>query len=87
MGMAAASELGVLKGILDPREKERIETLLDAFGLPITIPPEYDRARIQEYLLTDKKTIGGKVFFVLPTMIGKVIITDEVDAELIAKVL
>ena len=87
MGMAAAAELGVLKGILDPREKERIETLLDAFGLPVTIPPEYDRARIQEYLLTDKKTIGGKVFFVLPTTIGKVIITDEVDTELIAKVL
>jgi 3-dehydroquinate synthase len=87
MGMVAASELGVLKGILDPREKERIETLLDAFGLPVTIPSEYDRTRIQDYLLTDKKTIGGKVFFVLPTTIGKVIITDEIDAELIAKVL
>jgi 3-dehydroquinate synthase len=87
MGMVAVAGLSVLKGILDPREKKRIENLIHEFGLPITIPQEYDRARIQEYLLADKKTIGGKVFFVLPTKIGKVIITDEVEAELIAKVL
>ena len=87
MGMVAAAELAVLKGILDSREKERIKNQIYEFGLPVTIPSEYDRARIQQYLLTDKKTIGGKVFFVLPTKIGKVIITDEVDAELIPKVL
>jgi 3-dehydroquinate synthase len=87
MGMVAAAELAVLKGIFDEREKERLKILINKFGLPATIPPEYDRAKIQEYLLADKKTIGGKVFFVLPTTIGKVIITDEVEAELIAKVL
>jgi 3-dehydroquinate synthase len=87
MGMVAAAELAVLKGILDGREKERIENLIHKFGLPVTIPPEYDRARIQEYLLADKKTIGGKIFFVLPTTIGRVIITDEIETELIAKVL
>ncbi len=87
MGMVAVAELAVLKGILDPREKERIENLIHGFGLPVTIPQEYDRTRIQKYLLADKKTIGGKVFFVLPTKIGKVIITDEVEAELVTKVL
>ena len=87
MGMVAAAELGVLKGILDPREKERIRKLIDDFGLPVTIPPEYDRARIKEFLLTDKKTIGGKVIFVLPKKIGKVIITDGVEQELIEKVM
>ncbi len=87
MGMVAAAELAVLKGIFDEREKERLKTLIHKFGLPVTIPSEYDRARIQEYLLADKKTIGGKVFFVLPTTIGKVIITDEVGTEFIAKVL
>ena len=57
------------------------------FGLPVAVPPEYDRARIQEYLLADKKTIGGKVFFVLPTTIGRVIITDDIEEGLTAKVL
>jgi len=86
MGMVAAAELAVLKGILDPREKERLQNLLEKYGLPVDIPAEYDRARIKEYLLADKKTIGGKVFFVLPTAIGKVIITDEIEAGLLAKV-
>ena len=87
MGMVAVSELAVLKGILDSREKERIERLIHDFGLPVSIPPEFDRARIQEYLLADKKAIGGKLFFVFTTKIGKVMITDDVEAELILKVL
>lgn len=87
MGMVAAAELSVLKGILDPREKERIAGLIGEFGLPVAIPAEYDRARIKEYLLADKKTVGGRIFFVLPTAIGKVLITDEVEEGMIAKVL
>ena len=87
MGMVAVAELAVLTGILDEREKERIKKLIHEFGLPVTIPPEYNRESIRQYLLTDKKTVGGRVFFVLPVKIGKVIITDDVEAELIAKVL
>jgi 3-dehydroquinate synthase len=86
MGMVAASELAVLKGFLDRREKERIENLLHQFGLPVAIPEEYDRGRIQKHLLADKKTIGGRVFFVLPTTIGKVIITDEIETAMLEKV-
>jgi len=86
MGMVAASELAVLKGFLDRREKERIENLLHQFGLPVAIPEEYDRSRIQKSLLADKKTIGGRVFFVLPTTIGKVIITDEIETAMLEKV-
>ncbi|UCD66668.1 MAG: 3-dehydroquinate synthase [Deltaproteobacteria bacterium] len=87
MGMVAVAELAVLSGILDQREKERLKNLIEKFGLPVAIPKEYDRAKIQEYLLADKKTIGGKVFFVLPTSIGKVIITDNIEAGLITKVI
>jgi len=87
MGMAAAAELAVLKGILDPGEKERMVNLLQDFGLPVVIPGEYDRNNIKDHLLSDKKTIGGKVFFVLPTIIGKVIITDEIETEMLTKVL
>jgi 3-dehydroquinate synthase len=87
MGMVAAAELAVLTGILDSREKERLENLIREYGLPVAIPADYDRARIQEYFQADKKTIGGKVFFVLPTSIGKVIITDEIEAGMVAEVL
>ena len=87
MGMVASAELAVLKGILERREKDRLENLILEYGLPVAIPQEYDRDSIQAYLLADKKTIGGKVFFVLPTSIGKVIITDEIEAGMVAEVL
>jgi 3-dehydroquinate synthase len=72
---------------MERREKERLADLIHEFGLPLTIPQEYDRARIQEYFLSDKKTVDGKIFFVLPTSIGKVIITDDIEEGLLAKVL
>jgi 3-dehydroquinate synthase len=87
MGIVAVTELSVLKGILDAKDKERIENLVRAFGLPTGIPAEYDRATIKNYLSTDKKVVGGRVFFVLPTKIGKVIITDDVEPELVEKVI
>jgi 3-dehydroquinate synthase len=87
IGMIAAAELAVLKGILAADEKLRIEKLISDFGLPVKIPGELDRQEITNYLKTDKKTVSGRVFFVLPTTIGKVIITDEVDEKHIAKVL
>ena len=46
-----------------------------------------DRQEIINYLKTDKKTIGGRVFFVLPTAIGKVVITDAVEENHIHRVL
>jgi len=87
IGMVAAAELAVLKGILPADEKLRIEKLISDFGLPVKIPGELDRQEITDYLKIDKKTVGGRVFFVLPTTIGKVIITDEVDEKHITKVL
>jgi 3-dehydroquinate synthase len=87
MGMAAASEISVLNGILNNRELERIINLIKELGLPVSIPQEYKRTSIKQYLLTDKKIVGGKVFFVLPTKIGKVLITDDVREDIITKVL
>jgi 3-dehydroquinate synthase len=87
IGMVAAAELACLKGILDADEKERIRKLISDFGLPVEIPGELDRQKIINYLKTDKKTIGGRVFFVLPTKIGKVTITDAVDEKHIQRVL
>ena len=87
IGMVAAAELGVLKGILAADEKARIEKLISDFGLPVEIPGVLDRQEIIGYLKTDKKTVGGRVFFVLPTKIGEVIITDGVEEHHIQRVL
>ncbi len=87
MGMVAVAKIAVLKGLLERSEEQRLTELIDAYGLPIHIPAELDREEIKGYLKTDKKTVAGRLFFVLPTEIGKVIITDEVNAQLIDQVL
>ncbi|HHO48513.1 MAG TPA: 3-dehydroquinate synthase [Desulfobacteraceae bacterium] len=85
MGMAAAADLAVRTGHLRRQEAERLRKVLNDYGLPASIPPELDRGRIKGYLRTDKKTVAGRVFFVLPTRIGEVIITDQVpEADIVA---
>ncbi len=78
IGMSVVSDLAVLTGLFDKNDCERVKDLIKDFGLPHTIPPGLDRQRIKGYLKTDKKTVDGRVFFVLPTRIGEVAVTDQV---------
>ena len=87
MGMRAAADLAVRCGLLDAEEAGRIRELLVAYGMPVQVPPELDRDEIRSYLQTDKKTMAGRVFFVLPEAIGRVRITDDVRPEDIDAVL
>lgn len=87
MGMVAAAELAACKGLLSRAEADRIRHLISAYGLPVSIPEYLDRNRMKEYLKTDKKTVAGRPFFVLPTAVGKVLITDDVPEDLIDMVL
>ncbi|HSR35674.1 MAG TPA: 3-dehydroquinate synthase [Desulfurivibrionaceae bacterium] len=87
MGMAAVAELAVRQGLFPPAEAASLRQLLVDYGLPVSIPAQFDRTQIKGYLKSDKKTVGGRVFFVLPTAIGKVVITDQIAEELIDQVL
>ncbi len=87
IGMAAVSRLAVAKGLLPAAVSEKVIGLIEAYGMPSGIPMNLDRGRIKEYLKTDKKAVSGRPFFVLPTEIGKVVITDEVPESLIDQVL
>ncbi len=87
IGMVAAARLAVLNGLLPQVECTAIIDILKAYGMPTEVPKTLDRVRIKRYLLTDKKTVGGKVFFVLPTTIGKTVITDKVTEQQVDQVL
>ncbi len=78
IGMRTAADLAVQTGRMAARERARLVTLLQSYGLPTEIPPELDRTVIRRYLLADKKTVAGRIFFVLPEKIGQVVVTDEV---------
>ena len=87
IGMCAVADLAVKTGCLDQSKAHEIRRLIERFGLPVSIPAELDRAAIKNYLLSDKKTVGGRVFYVLPEDIGKVMITDQVRSEDVDSVL
>jgi len=87
IGMAAVARLAVKKGIFEEKGATRLITLIGQFGMPVQIPEDLDRERIRKFLKTDKKAVGGRPFYVLPTSIGKVVITNEVDDYLLDSVL
>jgi 3-dehydroquinate synthase len=68
-GMRAATHLAAMEGLLrDPKE------ILESIELYGPIPPMngISAAALQSRLIADKKTVHGKVHFVLPEEIGKV---------------
>jgi 3-dehydroquinate synthase len=87
IGMVAAADLAVKTGCLGLEDADAIRGLIKSYGLPTSIPAALDRTAIRQYLLADKKTVGGRVFYVLPEVIGKVIITDQVRSEDVDSVL
>lgn len=87
IGMAAAARLAVLTGHLAGEDATRIIELLRAYRMPVDIPQNLDRNRLRKYLLADKKVVGGKVHYVLPTGIGTTYITADVSEDLVNRVL
>jgi 3-dehydroquinate synthase len=57
-----------------------------ASGLPTQLP-EINVSDVLEAIKHDKKVSAGRVKFILPVGIGKVIITDRVELEFVAQAL
>ena len=87
IGMNLVAQLAQRGGYAQADLVQTICQLLLRYGLPTTIPGSLDPANIKSFLRSDKKTVGGRVFFVLPATLGKVTITDQVSEALIDAVL
>lgn len=86
IGMVYASKLAKEMGLIDDTVLERQKTLFNKLGLKLK-DDKLNPNDIVKILYQDKKTIGGKLRFVLPTEIGKVIITDKVEDKAILDIL
>jgi 3-dehydroquinate synthase len=83
-GMAVATELAVILGILPRTEASRVQEVIFRFG-PLPPAGDLDADRLLERLGKDKKTLGGVVHFVLPTAIGQVKIVPNVERTAVRK--
>ncbi|MBI4686454.1 MAG: 3-dehydroquinate synthase [Nitrospirae bacterium] len=87
IGMCAASDIAVRMGIFSKAEAGRIKNLIGLYGLPSSMPQDIKTADIINAMEIDKKVKAGRLRFVLPEKIGKVMIEDGVERELIKEVL
>jgi 3-dehydroquinate synthase len=81
-GILMVSRLAELLGVLEPAEGERIARLVRQLGALPTLRG-LQAHRILELLPQDKKTVGGRIHWVIPERIGKVRISDQVPMNLV----
>ena len=84
--MRAASSMAVARGLWPAATHEQLCALLDSMGpLPSLagVPP----AECLTAMGRDKKTIGGRMHFVLPTRMGDTTIVNDVTRREIRKAL
>ncbi len=72
IGISAACIISAQINNLDKAEKERVILLLQKYHLPVTI--KFDKDKIWELLLLDKKKSGNTINFILLNKIGEAII-------------
>ena len=78
LGIVAACAISVKRAGLRPDQRAAIVDLLERFGLPTRLPPNFPRKKILDAVKFDKKFEGGKVRFVVTPRIGTARITNDV---------
>ncbi|MBV9406172.1 MAG: 3-dehydroquinate synthase [Acidobacteriaceae bacterium] len=81
-GMLAAVRLAELIGMLANREAEEIQKTICRYG-PLPSANDLNPEHLVARLAGDKKTLQGKVHFVLPVSIGEVKIVSGLETEMI----
>ena len=81
IGMVSAAALAHSLGRIGPDVVTRQEQLLRSFDLPVTVPTgaAFASDALLATMARDKKTVGGRLRFVLPTQIGHVELVDGID--------
>jgi 3-dehydroquinate synthase len=79
-GMLVAAEVARARGALAEHERRALADLIASLG---PLPPVGDIpvAPTLEAMRHDKKTIGGRLHFVLPTAIGATVVVDDVTEQ------
>ncbi|MDP8908036.1 MAG: 3-dehydroquinate synthase [Chloroflexota bacterium] len=85
VGMAGAIRLSQLLGMCEEADVARLERLLTAFGLPIRAAG--DPAAVLQLMRSDKKRIGGRQRWILPTSAAGVEIRSDVADDAVAEAL
>lgn len=86
IGMVGACGIAEKMGMLKKEARDRIEHLIEKAGLPVRIGARLSVDSIVQALSLDKKVRAGKVRFVLPEKIGRVIVRNDVPEDIVRDV-
>jgi 3-dehydroquinate synthase len=86
IGMIGACRIAEEMGMLKKEVMDRIEHLIGKAGLPGRIGLELSVDSIIKVLSLDKKVRGGKIRFVLPERIGRVVVRSDVPEDIVRDV-
>ncbi|NVM23158.1 MAG: 3-dehydroquinate synthase [Desulfobacterales bacterium] len=87
IGMVGAAKMSHELAQLDGATCERIVNLIRDYGLPGTIPADFDTEKILAFMARDKKAVEGRLHFVLVKKIGAPFVTGEVPAGVVTDVI
>jgi 3-dehydroquinate synthase len=76
-GMVSASRLAERRGLITSDVTERQRTLLARFGLP-TAPAAWPAETLLAAMRQDKKSLAGRLRFILPLRLGEVALFDDI---------
>jgi 3-dehydroquinate synthase len=86
-GIVLASAVATKKNWLEASEFSRIESLLQAFDLPVVAPSDMAYENFIQHMRHDKKVQAGQLFFVIPKGIGKAVVTNNISEEVLRAIL
>lgn len=82
-GMVMAAEFSLELGYISAKDVDAIKALLIKAKLPVNPPKEMTPEHFLELMAVDKKVLDGKIRLVLLESIGKAIVTDSFDLNLL----
>ena len=86
-GMCLAAKMSQLGGWISSRDVARTIELIERAGLPVALPQNLSPDEMLAHMQVDKKNRDGKIRLVLLEDIGKAIVTDDFDPQLLTRVL
>jgi len=86
-GMIHASRLAQKHGLIPSELTRRQARLLERFGLPTACLATWDVEAMLDVMRRDKKNVGGRMRFILPTKLGRVDLFDDIPEAQVREVL
>ena len=86
VGMMGAAYIGEAMGLMPGQDVARQRRLLESYGLPVS-NPGMDVDAVSQAMLSDKKTVGKSIRWVLLDGIGKAVVRDDVPPEVVTETL